>query len=225
MLPALVWSMAQRLRASIPPPRATIRATFNDVLTEEDYNQALKRQVWRQSVVPIKHRVETHAGLEVDGEQWQCDSYDGCMCSCTQWTEARDEALLLAVRAEGSAAWQYRAPHNVTAHDNAWRRIARQLRHDPSFGSIFRTAQEPGFYKGVLRRVERKLALAEGPWASWPDRECTLADLRLKRLGMTGVQITQRPQGRARLEEAVGCHRPPSSPHSSSRRQGPVWTL
>ena len=73
-------------------------------------------------------------------------------------------------------------------------------------------------YKGVQRRVERKLALAEGPWADWPDRNCTLADLQLKRLGMTGVQIAHRPQGRAKLEAAVGCHRPPAP-----RAGVPAW--
>ena len=221
MLPVLVWSMAQRLRASIPlPRRTTIHSTFNDVLTEENYDRTHTKQMWRRSVVPGIHRVETHAGLEVDGVQWQCGSYDGCVCSCMQWTVARGEALLLAVRAEGSAAWHYRAPHNFTAHENAWRRIALRLRRDPSFEQIFRTAQEPGFYKGVQRRVERKLALAEGPWADWPDRNCTLADLQLKRLGMTGVQIAHRPQGRAKLEAAVGCHRPPAP---RAGRGVPAW--
>ena len=145
--------MAQRLRASIPlPRRTTIHSTFNDVLTEENYDRTHTKQMWRRSVVPGIHRVETHAGLEVDGVQWQCGSYDGCVCSCMQWTVARDEALLLAVRAEGSAAWHYRAPHNFTAHENAWRRIALRLRRDPSFEQIFRTAQEPGLQRGTAAR-------------------------------------------------------------------------
>ena len=76
MLPLLVYAMSQVLAKPIVRPPGVLQL-YNDIDTEHDYDQDVPNVASQKA-----HGVRATAGVQVDGEAWDCKSNDGYMCSC-----------------------------------------------------------------------------------------------------------------------------------------------
>ena len=138
MLPLLVFQMSQRLATPIELPNNTF-SLANDVEADRDYDAGLDSSD-RDEKTLAAHAVAAHAELSVEGQRWQCSTFDGSLCPCIRWDAQKDGALREAVAAAGRTTATVSPPpwpaRTVLASAKAgplWARVGGLLKRNPVF--------------------------------------------------------------------------------------------